>query len=420
MKPTPSPACGATIPVALLLLAGAPAARAQTEAAAPSQPAAPSAAAAAPTKASPSPQQGPVAAPPAPVIVPLPAPAPANDLAQRVRDCGGGELSAKRRSVRLQPVSFPLDDGESKADSLHCTLVRAQALGIEYANRSDRARAWATALQLPVVGLAAGAADTLLREGTRTKPAAGDAEALKASERQANAALRTVGQIGIATTAFVATRNLLLPQGRDLLFLQGWQGMSCLLLESHQFVGRAARSVHSAMKNAESNTSAKRQDVAVILSRLDGETLTAQQKQRAEALRQLARLQTELADQATAQARTDLAAWERRGLVFGLARADVEGRIESRLRNTPWISYAELLEAAKSAGGIPAPDGEKQTAPTTLEERLKGQRADQLLATLELALRELDSERRSLIEKTRPYDAAIARVAKCPSLVAAS
>lgn len=106
--------------------------------------------------------------------------------------------------------------------------------------------------------------------------------------------------------------------------------------------------------------------------------------------------------------------------MFGLARADVEGRIESRLRNTPWISYAELLEAARSAGGLPAPGGEKQTIPTTLEERLKGQRADALLATLEQALGELDSQRRILIEKTRPYDAAIARVAKCPSLVAVS
>lgn len=388
MKPTPSPACGATLAVALLLLASLSAARAQAEGAAPSQPATPT--------------------------------ATANDLAQRVRHCGGGELSAKRRSVRLQPVSFPLDDDNSNADSLHCTLVRAQALGIEYANRSDRARGWATALQLPVVGLAAGAADTLLREGTRTKPAAGDAEALKTSERRANAALRTVGQIGIATTAFVATRNLLLPQGRDLLFLQGWQAMSCLLLESHQFVGKDADKARADMANAESNTAAMRQDVALILSRLDGETLTAQQKQRAEALRQLARLQTELADTAIAKARTDLAAWERRGIVFGLARADVEGRIESRLRNTPWLSYAELLEAAKSAGGIPAPDGEKQTAPTTLEERLKGQRADQLLNSLEQTLRDLDSQRRILIEKTRPYDAAIARVAKCPSLVAAS
>lgn len=420
MQTSPSPDLGTTLAVALLLIASASAARAQTEGAAPSQPVAPSAAAAAPAKASPSPRQGQVATPPAPVIVRQPAPAPASDLAQRVRNCEGGELSAKRRPVRLQPVSFPLDDDDSKADSLHCTLVRAQALSIEYANRSDRARAWATALQLPVVGLAAGAADTLLREGTRTKPAAGDADALKASERQANAALRTVGQIGIATTAFVATRNLLLPQGRDLLFLQGWQGMSCLLLESHQFVGSAANTARADMANAESNTVARRQDVAVILSRLDGETLTAQQKQRAEALRQLARLQTELADQAIAKARTDLAAWERRGIVFGLARADVEGRIESRLRNTPWLSYAELLEAAKSAGGIPAPDGEKQTAPTTLEERLKGQRADALLNTLEQALRNLDSERRILIERTRPYDAAIARVAKCPSLVAAS
>ncbi len=335
-------------------------------------------------------------------------------------DCNAGTPPAQRRSVRLRPIPFPLDDPSREPHSLHCTLVRAQAISLDYANRSDRARNWAMALQLPLIGLAAGAADTVVRQSTRTKPAADDAEALKTAERQANAALRTVGQIGIAATAFAATRNLLLPQGRDLLFLQGWQGMSCLLLESSEFVGKRATNARNTLFNAESATADLRMKIPLIRAELARFKLTEGQKGRADALDTLAKLQLELADDALAKARVELAAWERRHQVFGAARAAVEGRIESRMRNIPALDYRELLKQALAAGKVPEPEAKPQGEDSgQADARLKSPRsAADVLSELETSLAALDGQRRKLIAATRPYDAALNRVAKCPDLVA--
>lgn len=362
--------------------------------------------------------------PAAPATPPPPKPtqpvARDRSLGELLGDCEAGIQPAQRRSVRLRPIPFPLDDSSQEPYSLHCTLVRAQAISLDYANRSDRARNWAIALQLPLIGLAAGAADTVVRQSTRAKPAADDAEALRTAERQANAALRTVGQIGIAASAFAATRNLLLPQGRDLLFLQGWQGMSCLLLESSEFVGQTATTARSTLFNAESATADLRMKIPLIQAELARFRLSEGQKGRANALDTLAKLQLELADDALAKARVELAAWERRAQVFGAARAAVEGRVESRMRNIPALDYRELLKQALAAGKVPEPEAKPQAEVSgEADARLKSLRtAEEVLSELETSLAALDGQRRKLILATRPYDAALNRVAKCPDLVA--
>jgi hypothetical protein len=355
---------------------------------------------------------------PAPTPEATPALAPATMmLADRLKACDGGAGAAPvprpRKSATLRPVDIPTDDMTVGAlKPLHCTLSHMQALALHYARRSEQTRVASMLLQLPVIGLAVWAADVALRDAT---PASGAAAG-------GNATLRTLGQIGIAATAFTATRNLLVPRGRDLLYLQGWQAMNCALAEASLFTGKTATDAHAEFTNANNNAKTDRQALVTALSDLEGATLDDAEKALLAAHKAHAALLYATTDAAITRADTELAAWETRGTVFELARVASEAGVESRKRNLAQIDYRELLEQARKAGALPKPVAEKQANLTPLEQgdvKIKRTK-DELKAAVKTAIEILTTAEAELERLTKAYDAALGRVAQCPKLVGAA
>jgi hypothetical protein len=353
---------------------------------------------------------------PAPAATPAPTPAPMM-LADRLKACDSGAGAAPaprpRKSVTLRPVDIPTDDMTAGAlQPLHCTLSHMQALALHYARRSEQTRVASMLLQLPVIGLAVWAADVALRDAT---PASGAAAG-------GNATLRTLGQIGIAATAFTATRNLLVPRGRDLLYMQGWQAMNCALAEASLFTGTTATDAHADFTNANNNAKAARQALVTALSDLEGATLDDAEKALLAAHKAHAALLYATTDAAITRADTELAAWETRGTVFELARVASEAGVESRKRNLAQIDYRELLEQARKAGALPKADGDpqaKQPPPNPNQPKMQPSN-DEVKANVKAAIARLTTAEAELERLTKAYDAALGRVAQCPKLVGAA
>ena len=305
-------------------------------------------------------------------------------------------------------MSTPTLYQSAPSPSMATTMANALLIQNAYADAYKRSANAANLAQLPIIGAAAGAGAILLHNHAH--------------------AVKTVGYIGIAASAYSAIQGIFFSNADAGLYLSGYSAMSCIRAEGFHFVGDASDLQYQLYLKDAAGLNQLVADDTVLEggTALSGSATETQKKAFGSAIKLLSDSVTS-ANKVLQAANTNLGAYAGALSVFEPSIATVTTKVASKGRQGRALDYDSLktsfsanLNAAKSPAA-PNPAALIATfAPSaaTGASTSSAPSGDDLLIQVVLdAAANLNANVVSMSLHAFDYSASLARVSACPNSI---